>query len=77
MFDDEIFTRLMPTDILIKIKAASVNQFDILLRQGYFAKGEELNRPYVPGSDASGVVVQKGRNVTGLHFCHFYEMHVL
>jgi len=41
-----------------------VNQFDILLRQGYFAKGETLNRPYVPGSDASGIVVQKGRNVT-------------
>ena len=58
----------MPTDILIKIRAASVNQFDILLRQGYFAKGEALNRPYVPGSDAAGIVVQKGRNVTGTIF---------
>ena len=55
----------MATDILIKIKATSVNHFDVLLRKGYFSKESDLDRPYVPGSDAAGVVVQKGRHVTG------------
>ena len=55
--------RLMPEDILIKVKATSVNHFDVLYRSGYFSK-ESLKKPYVPGSDCSGIVVQKGRNVT-------------
>ena len=41
-----------------------MNQFDILLRQGYFSNGEPLESSYCPGSDAAGIVVQKGRNVT-------------
>ena len=56
--------RLMSDDVLIKVKATSVNHFDVLYRAGYFSKNESLAKPYVPGSDCSGIVVQKGRNVT-------------
>ena len=39
--------RLMPEDILIKVKATSVNHFDVLYRSGYFSK-DALKKPYVP-----------------------------
>ena len=42
-----------------------MNQFDILLRQGYFHKNKDLGKSFVPGSDAAGTIVQKGRQVTG------------
>ena len=42
-----------------------MNQFDILLRQGYFHKNKDLEKSFVPGSDAAGTIVQKGRQVTG------------
>lgn len=61
---DEKNYRLMPDDVLIKVKAASVNHFDVLYRAGYFSNNEPLKKPYVPGSDCSGIIVQKGRNVT-------------
>ena len=48
-----------------QVEATSVNQFDILLRQGYFHKNEDLGKSFVPGSDAAGTIVQKGRQVTG------------
>ena len=43
-----------------------MNQFDILLRQGYFHKNKDLEKSFVPGSDAAGTIVQKGRQVTGI-----------
>ena len=49
----------------IQVEATSVNQFDILLRQGYFHKNKDLGKSFVPGSDAAGTIVQKGRQVTG------------
>ena len=49
----------------IQVEATSVNQFDILLRQGYFHKNKGLGKSFVPGSDAAGTIVQKGRQVTG------------
>ena len=49
----------------IQVEATSVNQFDILLRRGYFHKNKDLGKSFVPGSDAAGTIVQKGRQVTG------------
>jgi NADPH2:quinone reductase len=75
---DELDYRLMATDVLIKIRATSVNHFDVLLRSGYFARGQKLQKPFIlgkltktyfennfySGSDAAGIIVQKGRQVT-------------
>lgn len=53
-------------DVLIKVKAASVNPFDIKVRLGYMQKMRPVQIPYTPGLDASGVVVAVGSNVTSV-----------
>lgn len=53
-------------DVLIKVKAASVNPFDIKVRLGYMQKMRPVQLPYTPGLDASGVVVAVGSNVTSV-----------
>ena len=48
---DELDFRLMATDVLIKIRATSVNHFDVLLRAGYFSQGRKLQKPFILGKD--------------------------
>ena len=48
-------------DVLVKIKAASINHLDIFVRNGI--PGVPL--PLIMGSDASGEVTELGENVEG------------
>ncbi|HCJ49636.1 MAG TPA: NADPH:quinone reductase [Microbacterium sp.] len=50
--------------IRIAVRAASVNQIDVLLRAGQLAQVLPLDLPAVPGMDAVGVVDEVGPGVT-------------
>jgi len=53
----------MPDDILIQVKAASVNPLDFKIRMGYMQKMRPVQLPFTPGLDAAGIVVAVGENV--------------
>ena len=51
-------------DILVEVKAASINPIDYKLVQGHLKEMLSLNFPITIGYDLSGVVVEKGVDVT-------------
>ena len=51
-------------EVLIEIRAASVNHLDIFVRRGL--PGIKLPLPHIPGGDASGVVREIGNDVRGI-----------
>lgn len=52
------------TDVLIHVKAASVNPLDVKIRLGYMQQIRPVQLPFTPGLDVSGVVVAVGAGVT-------------
>ena len=50
-------------EVLIRVKATTVNPFDIKVRSGLMQKMMPVQLPFYPGSDASGIVVDVGENV--------------
>ena len=50
-------------EVLIKIKATTVNPMDMKFRSGLLQKGMPIELPYTPGLDVSGVVEKTGKNV--------------
>lgn len=53
-------------EVLIKVKAASVNPLDMKIRLGYMQKMRPVELPFSPGLDAAGIVEAVGENVVGL-----------
>src|ERR1041385_3207056 len=53
-----------PNDVLIQVKAASINHIDIFLRRGM--PGIKVPMPKIVGSDASGIIRELGEGVKGL-----------
>ena len=53
-----------PNEVLVRVRATSVNFPDILLCQGKYQL--KLNPPFIPGMDISGEVVEKGIDVRNL-----------
>lgn len=51
-------------DVLIKVKAASVNPLDVKIRLGYMQKMRPVQLPFTPGLDVSGIVTAIGSAVT-------------
>ena len=51
-------------DVLIKVKAASVNPLDFKIRMGYMQKMRPVQLPFTPGLDAAGIVTATGSAVT-------------
>ena len=49
-------------EVMIDVKAASLNHLDLFVRRGL--PGIEIPLPHIPGSDASGVVAAVGDGVT-------------
>lgn len=52
-----------PDDVLVAVKAASINPIDWKMREGYLKANLALKFPYVLGRDFSGVVTGRGANV--------------
>ncbi|MBD1365873.1 NADP-dependent oxidoreductase [Mucilaginibacter sp. ZT4R22] len=50
--------------VLIQVKAASVNPLDIKLRSGIMQQIRPVYLPFVPGADIAGIVVATGEKVT-------------
>lgn len=53
--------QISPREVLIKLKAASLNHLDIWVRQGI--PGIKVEFPHILGSDGSGIVEQVGSEV--------------
>jgi NADPH:quinone reductase-like Zn-dependent oxidoreductase len=53
-----------PGEILIQVRAASVNPFDLALREGWLASMVPLQLPAIAGVDVAGVVRATGEGVT-------------
>lgn len=51
-------------EVLIQVKAASINPLDIKLRNGILQKMRPISLPFVPGADVAGIVVATGHKVT-------------
>jgi len=51
-------------DVLVNVKATSINHIDLWVRQGL--PGVKFHLPMIPGVDAAGVVAQKGNAVSHL-----------
>src|SRR2546427_9384422 len=51
-------------DVLLEVKATSINHLDIFLRRGM--PGIKIPLPKIAGSDASGVIRELGEDVSGL-----------
>ncbi len=61
----EDFERPQPKEdeVLVNIKATSINRVDTVIRRGY--PGMQLPMPHIPGGDIAGEIVELGDNVTG------------
>jgi NADPH:quinone reductase len=53
-----------PGEVLVRTESISVNYADVRMRQGLYPKMPPL--PFIPGTEASGTVVQAGDKVTNL-----------
>ncbi|MDX1585207.1 MAG: alcohol dehydrogenase catalytic domain-containing protein [Balneolaceae bacterium] len=53
---------IKPNEVLVNIKAVSLNYLDLILADGSF--GADLPMPYTPASDGAGVVEAAGDEVT-------------
>ena len=53
-----------PNQVLLDIRAASVNYADIKARKGVYHLAKPL--PFIPGNDCAGVVLQVGREVKSI-----------
>lgn len=51
-------------DVLVEVKAASLNPIDYKLAEGHLKERVHLNLPSTIGFDVSGVVIEKGANVS-------------
>lgn len=54
-----------PGEVLVKVKAASLNPVELYIRQGYLAKMVPLQFPAILGLDVAGIVARVGAGVTG------------
>lgn len=53
-----------PGEVLIRVRATTVNPFDCALRAGWMASYFQLSLPLIPGTDIAGAVEEVGEGVT-------------
>jgi NADPH:quinone reductase-like Zn-dependent oxidoreductase len=54
-----------PRDVLVEVRAASINPLDKMVRDGEFKQLLKYKRPFILGHDVSGVVTAVGSEVRG------------
>ncbi|WP_437883004.1 NADP-dependent oxidoreductase [Pseudomonas sp. LRF_L74] len=65
-FDDVEIPRPGPGEVLVEVKAASINLVDCKIREGRFPPVCKEQLPLALGRDLAGIVVELGANVTCL-----------
>jgi NADPH:quinone reductase-like Zn-dependent oxidoreductase len=55
-----------PTEVTVRVEAASVNPLDVKMIAGYMQQVFPVELPYVPGTDFSGVIESVGAQVTNV-----------
>lgn len=55
--------RVGPRDVLVEIRAASINPLDKMVRNGEFKQLIKYKRPFILGHDLSGVITKVGAEV--------------
>jgi NADPH:quinone reductase-like Zn-dependent oxidoreductase len=53
-----------PRDVLLEVRAASINPLDVMVRNGEFKTTLRYKHPFALGHDVSGVVTRVGSDVT-------------
>jgi 2-desacetyl-2-hydroxyethyl bacteriochlorophyllide A dehydrogenase len=61
VFEEVATPAIGPNDVLVQVKATSINHLDLWVRQGL--PGVKFPLPLIPGVDASGVVAELGEAV--------------
>ena len=61
-FEEAAVPEINEHEVLVKLKAASVNHLDIWVRMGQFP----IKYPLIPGCEAAGDIAEVGKNVKGL-----------
>jgi 2-desacetyl-2-hydroxyethyl bacteriochlorophyllide A dehydrogenase len=61
MLEETPTPQIGPSDVLVQVKATSINHLDLWLRQGL--PGVKFPLPLIPGVDAAGVVAEVGSSV--------------
>ncbi len=64
-YEDAPIPVLESGDVLIRLKAASVNHLDIFVRRGIRVR--RMSLPHIPGSDGAGIIAQIGPSVDAIH----------
>ncbi len=54
-------------EVLINVKATTVNPLDMKIRSGYMQKMMPVELPFIPGIDASGIVEAIGNKKDALN----------
>ncbi len=55
-----------PQQVLVRMRAAALNPFDLKLLTGAFGEGMKVKFPYTPGMDGAGFIAALGEGVGGL-----------
>src|SRR6266700_843805 len=63
-YEDVPLPEPQPGEVLIQVRAASVNPFDVALREGWLASMIPLQLPAIVGVDVAGIVMATGEGVT-------------
>ncbi|MFC7405764.1 zinc-binding dehydrogenase [Georgenia alba] len=53
-----------PDDVLVRVRACSLNHLDVFVRKG--VAGKHLPLPHISGGDIAGEIARVGRDVTGV-----------
>src|SRR5256886_13930768 len=54
-----------PRDVLVRVRAASINPLDKMVRNGEFKQLLKYKTPFVLGHDVAGIVTRVGADVGG------------
>ncbi len=81
MYEDVPDSQVRKDQVLVRVRACSLNHLDLWVRKGVT---KEVKLPHIPGSDAAGEIVEMGEYITGfktgqrvlvapMHYCGHCE----
>ncbi|PYE90468.1 NADP-dependent oxidoreductase [Phyllobacterium leguminum] len=65
--DDIQMPDVGPDEVLVRVRAASLNPLDVKMQRGFMHAYFPVNFPYTLGTDLAGTIERTGSDVTGWH----------